>query len=105
GDLRGAGDDVRVREDRAVAADDEARAGGLAALLLGEGEGERRLRVLDDLRADEHDAGRGALVDLPRREAGLRPARGVVAAQRRLLDDGRGVAAGGVELGGDRDRR
>ena len=59
GDLRRALDDVRVREDRAVAVDDEARAGRLAALLLGEAEVERRLRVLDDLRADEDDA-RGA---------------------------------------------
>ena len=89
----------------AVAVDDEARAGRLAALLLGEAEVERRLRVLDDLRADEHDAGRGALVDVAAGSGRRRRRRVLVAAQRRLLDDRRRVAAAEVELGDDRDRR
>ena len=84
-DLGGAVDDVRVGEDRAVPVEHEARAGGLAALLLGQVE--RRLRALDDLRADEDDARRVALVDVARGEPVL--AGGVAGRrQRRLLDDG-----------------
>ena len=59
-----------VRID-AVLSIDEARARRLAAALLRRAEVERRLRALDDLGADEDDAGRVALVDLARREAGL----------------------------------
>ena len=104
GHLRRAGDDVGVREDRALAVDDEARAGRLAALLLGEAEVERRLRLLDDLRADEDDARRGALVDVARGEAGAAAVRAVLAAQRRLLDDRRRVPAAEVERRDDADR-
>src|SRR4051794_87924 len=104
-DLRGAGDDVRVREDRALAVDGEAGAGRLAALLLGEAEVERRLRLLDDLRADEHNAGRRALVDLAWGEAALGAARRRLAAQRRLLDDRRRVPAAEMQRGHDADRR
>src|SRR4051794_10495880 len=102
--LRRARDDVRVREDRARSVDDEARAGRLAALLLGEAEVERRLRLLDDLRADEDDARRGALVDVARCEPAVAAVRGVLAAQRRLLDDRGRVAAAEVERCDDPDR-
>src|SRR4051794_38269845 len=104
GDLRRARYDVGVREDRALAVDDEPRARRLAALLLGEAEVERRLRLLDDLRADEDDTGRGALVDVARREAAVAAVRGVLAAQRRLLDDRGRVAAAEVERCDDPDR-
>ena len=70
-DLGRAVDDVGVGEDGAGLVDDEARAGGLALLLLGQAEVEGRLRALDDLRADEDDARRVALVDVARGEAGV----------------------------------
>ncbi len=84
--------DVGVGQDRAVAIDHEARARGLAALLGGQTE--RRVLLLDDLRADEHDARRVALVDVARRErVALAVAGRLVRAQRRLLDDGGRAAA------------
>src|SRR4051794_19237225 len=103
--LRRAGDDVRVRQDRAVAVDHEAGARRLAALLLGEAEVEGRLRLLDDLGADEYHARSGALVDVARGQPGAARARGVVAAQRRLLDDRGRVAAAEAERDDQADRR
>src|SRR5919202_764257 len=103
-DLRGPGDHVGVREDRPLPVDGEARARRLAALLLGEAEVEQRRRLLDDLGADEHDARRGALVDVARGEPALAAARRGLAAQRRLLHDGRRVPAAEVQCLDDADR-
>src|SRR4051794_6881462 len=102
-DLRGSRHDMRVRDDRAVAVDGEARARRLPALLLREAEFERRRRLLDDLGADEHDAGRGALVDVAGRQAAPVTARRRLPAQRRLLDDRGRARTADVQHGDDAD--
>ena len=68
----GALDHVIVGEDVAGVVDQEARPGRDAAFLRGE-QVERILHLLDDLRANEHDAGRVALVDGVRRSASAAP--------------------------------
>ena len=92
-------DDVLVREDRAVAVDDEARARGHPALLGGHAEVEGRRAALHDVGADVHDARRVALEDVARGQAAVAGVLGR-APQGGLLDDRGGRAAAEVE-GGD----
>src|SRR5204862_430268 len=83
--LGGALDHVRGGEDAALLVDDEARAGGDAALGGGP-EVDRGLRLLHDLGPDVDDAGGVALVDVARAQAAGRPL-DVGLGDRRLLDD------------------